>query len=175
MFSTGFPLLILALTLYMNYAQDPGAHRRAKVLHALALAFIVLLGAGSFAMVASQIPHFDRFREHYDVPSGPLPGVVYFLSALLGGLFDLILFLAAFAAAQRKAMAVAVIRIVLLASIPVAFINIHRGLGPSASVVEHTSLKVAVAVVLSLKLGLFILYGTRKMKAFVASEASQGN
>lgn len=171
---TGFSLLILALTLYRNYAQDPGAHRRAKVLHALALAFIVLLAAGSFATVTSQIRHFDSFREHYDQPLGLLPGVVNFLAALLGGLFDLILFLAAFAAAQRKAMAIAVIRIVLLASIPAAFINFHRGFGPAAGVDENTSLMVAAVVLPTLKLGLFVLYGTRKMKAFVASEAPQG-
>lgn len=175
MFFTAFSLLFLALTLYRNSGQDRGAHRRAKVLHALALAFIVLFAAGSFATVASQIRHFDSFREHYDVPLGPLPGVVNFLSALLGGVFDLVLFLAAFAAAQRKAMAIKLIRIVLLASIPVAFVNFHRGFGPSAGVAEHTSLIVVIAIVLTLKLGLFILYGTRMMKAFVASEAPQGN
>ena len=171
MFFTAFSLIILALTLYRNYAQDPGAHHRAKVLHALALALIVLLAAGSFATVASQIRHFDSFREHYDVPFGPLPGVVNFLSALLGGLFDLVLFLAAFAAAQRKAKAIALIRVVLLASIPVAFINFHRGFGPGAGVADHTSIMIAVAVVLAVKLGLFLLYGTRWMKAFVAKVA----
>ncbi len=171
MFFTAFSLIVLALTLYRNYAQDPGAHRRAKWMHALALAFIVLLGVGSFATVASQIRHFDSFRAHYDVPLGPLPGELNFLAALLGGLFDLVLFLAAFAAAQRKAMAITVIRIVLLASIPAAFINFHRGFGPSAGVAEHTSLMVAVTVVLAVKLGLFLLYGTRWMKAFVAKVA----
>lgn len=174
MFFTAFSLIVLALTLYRNYAKDPGTHRRAKVIHALALVFIVLLGVGSFATVASQIRHFDSFRAHYDVPLGPLPGELNFLAAMLGGLFDLVLFLAAFAAAQRKAPAISVIRIVLLASIPTAFINFHRGFGPAAGVADHTSLMVAVAVVLVLKLGLFVLYGTRTMKAFVAFAAPQG-
>jgi len=160
-------LIVLAVLLIRNYAKDKGAHNRAKVFHALALAFAILFGPGSFAQVASHIHYLSSINTHFYVPAGWVPAPVYLAFALLGPVFHMILFIAAFAATQRSAVAIKIFRVVLLASIPPLVINIYDQTLASAAV--SVSLMIAAIILVSIKLALFFLYGSRMMKEFLGA------
>ncbi len=162
-------LIVLAVLLATNYAKDKGSHNRAKVLHALALAFAVLMGAVSFGVVASQVQHFTAFAQHYSHAVGWVPGPLNLAAAVLVPVCKTLLFLAAFAATQRNAIAVRIFRGVLLASIPALVIGVY--VQTHTSTVTSISLLIATIVMGSIKLGLFFLYGTRFMREFLASRA----
>jgi len=157
-------LIVLAVLLIRNYAKDKGAHNRAKVFHALALAFAILFGPGSLGNVASHIQHFSSIKTHYFVPAGWVPAPVNLASTLLAPVLHVILFLAAFAATQCSAVAIKIFRVVLLATIPFLAINVYVQTLASAAV--SVSLMIAAIIVVAIKLALFFLYGSRMMKEF---------
>lgn len=163
-------LALMAYLLYANFAKDKGSHTMPKVVHALAMSLFVLLGSGSFKAVTSQFQHFTRFKEHYSIGLGPIPAELNFAAASLGSITDLVLFLAVFKAAQRIPTAITIFRFTLLASIPFGIVNAYRGyLSTDLSASPNIALVIAAVMIITLKLGLFVLYGSRWMNAFLAS------
>jgi hypothetical protein len=162
-------LIVLAVLLIRNYAKDKGAHNRAKVFHALALAFVILFGPASLGNVASHVQYFSSIKEHFYVPVGWVPAPVNLTSTLLAPVFHAILFLAAFAATQRSAVAIKIFRVVLLATIPFLVINVYVQTLESATV--SVSLVIAAIIMVAIKLAFFFLYGSRMMKAFLGARA----
>lgn len=170
----------MAYLLYSNYAKDRGRYPNPKVIHALSMVIFVLLGSGSFKAVTSLFQHFSRFKEYYSVDLGPLPAGLNFAAAALGSITDLVLFLVVYKAAQRDQTAIAVFRYTLLASIPFGIINAYRGVLSSDLLASpNISLVLAAGTIVTLKLGLFVLYGSHWMRPFLASPAgmttSEGN
>jgi hypothetical protein len=165
-------LLFLAYSLFINYTKDKGSHTRAKVVHAVALTFVVLMNAGSFNTLTSQVRHFSSFKAYHSVRMGLIPAQVNFISVLLAAIFGVILLFAALKAAQRDPMAVRIFRIALVASIPISVISFYRGfLSETSALSDQVVLLIAVLVMSIIKLGLFFLYRTRFMREFLASTA----
>lgn len=160
-------LIVLAVLLIRNYAKDKGAHNRAKVFHALALAFATLLGPSAFCTVASQVHHFSTLEWDQYVPAGWFP--VNLALRLLAPTFYVILLLAALAATQRSAIAIKIFRVVLLATIPFLVINVYVQTLTSAAV--SVRLMIAAIIMVAIKLALFFLYGSRMMKEFLRARA----
>lgn len=163
-------LLFLAYLLFLNYAKDKGSYTRAKVVHALALAYVVLTNAGSFKTLASQVQHFSSFKAHHSVPVGFISAQLNFISVLLAAIFGLVLLLTALMVAQRNPIAVRIFRITLLVSLPISVIGFYRGfLSETAALPDKAVLLIAVTVMGAIKLGLFFLYGTSFMREFLNS------